>query len=251
MAPKSWLLTAICVFLTACFSDPAIPQTKQHLSTSIPNLGGFDVETRQSMKVACVSEYTNGPVAYSACLNRQIASLQSSQGIPNLSGYDTETRQSMKVACVSEFTNGPVDYGACLNRQIASLQGAQAVPNLSGFDTEMPQTTTSQHRYAEVGGDTPAFAAAANAASPGYADKVRRRVRPNIVWSGETAGLEAEVAVRCSPSGTLLSATITHSSGNPSWDDAVLRAVQRSDPMPVDIDGKAPASLKVALRPAG
>jgi colicin import membrane protein len=90
-----------------------------------------------------------------------------------------------------------------------------------------------------------------NAASPGYADKVRRVVRPNISWGGETEGLETVIAVRCSPTGTLLSATIAHSSGNPAWDDAALRAVQRSDPMPQDIDGKTPGSFRITLRPAG
>jgi colicin import membrane protein len=89
------------------------------------------------------------------------------------------------------------------------------------------------------------------AASPGYADKVRRVVRPNISWGGETEGLETVIAVRCSPTGTLLSATIAHSSGNSAWDDAALRAVQRSDPMPQDIDGKTPASFRITLRPAG
>ena len=90
-----------------------------------------------------------------------------------------------------------------------------------------------------------------NAASPGYADKVRRVVRPNISWGGETEGLETVIAVRCSPTGTLLSATIAHSSGNSAWDDAALRAVQRSDPMPQDIDGKTPSSFRITLRPAG
>ncbi|GJH09157.1 hypothetical protein CBA19CS11_09985 [Caballeronia novacaledonica] len=93
--------------------------------------------------------------------------------------------------------------------------------------------------------------AGGNATSPGYAEKVQRRVRPNIVWAGETAGLETVVSVRCSPTGTLLSATITRSSGNEQWDQAALRAVQRSDPMPVDIDGKAPDRFTITLRPAG
>jgi colicin import membrane protein len=89
------------------------------------------------------------------------------------------------------------------------------------------------------------------ATSPGYADKVRRQVRPNISWSGATEGLETVVSVHCAPSGTLLSATVTRSSGNPQWDDAALRAVQRTDPMPVDVDGKAPATFLITLRPAG
>ncbi|MFM0213118.1 cell envelope integrity protein TolA [Paraburkholderia sediminicola] len=87
--------------------------------------------------------------------------------------------------------------------------------------------------------------------SPGYADKVRRVVRPNISWGGETEGLETVISVRCSPTGTLLDAQISRSSGNPAWDDAALRAVQRSNPMPQDIDGKTPTSFKITLRPAG
>jgi colicin import membrane protein len=75
-------------------------------------------------------------------------------------------------------------------------------------------------------------------------------VRPNIIWSGDTSGLQTVVSVRCSPTGTLLSATVTRSSGNQAWDDAALRAVQRSDPMPQDIDGKTPGSFTITLRPA-
>jgi colicin import membrane protein len=93
--------------------------------------------------------------------------------------------------------------------------------------------------------------AGGNAASAGYAEKVQRRVRPNIVWAGDTQGLETVVAVRCAPTGTLLSATITRGSGNSQWDDAALRAVQRSDPMPQDTNGKTPASFTITLRPAG
>ncbi|NML99219.1 cell envelope integrity protein TolA [Paraburkholderia sp. RP-4-7] len=89
------------------------------------------------------------------------------------------------------------------------------------------------------------------AASAGYADKVRRVVRPNISWGGETEGLETVISVRCSPTGTLLDAQISRSSGNSAWDDAALRAVQRSNPMPQDIDGKTPTSFKITLRPAG
>jgi colicin import membrane protein len=90
-----------------------------------------------------------------------------------------------------------------------------------------------------------------NAMSPSYQDKVQRRVRPNIVWTGDTQGLETVIAVRCSPTGTLLSATIKRGSGNAQWDDAALRAVQKSDPMPVDTDGRAPGAFDIRMVPAG
>jgi colicin import membrane protein len=94
--------------------------------------------------------------------------------------------------------------------------------------------------------------AGGTATSAGYAEKVQRRVRPNIVWAGETAGLETVVAVRISPAtGTLLSASIQRSSGNEQWDQAALRAVQRSDPMPLDTNGQAPGTFTITLRPAG
>lgn len=49
----------------------------------------------------------------------------------------------------------------------------------------------------EVRSDARDSVAAADVPNLGYSDKVRRRVRPNIVWSGETSGLETEISVRC------------------------------------------------------
>jgi len=88
-------------------------------------------------------------------------------------------------------------------------------------------------------------------ASPGYADKVRRRVKPNIIWAGATEGLETVVSVHCAPDGQLLSVSVQKSSGNPQWDAAAANAVNASNPMPLDINGKAPASFLITLRPAG
>ena len=45
----------------------------------IPSLGGYDRETQQSIELACISEKMDGPVAYGACLNSQITSLQDSR----------------------------------------------------------------------------------------------------------------------------------------------------------------------------
>jgi len=102
---------------------------------------------------------------------------------------------------------------------------------------------------------TPQADASAPASEPdwlhSYDDKVRRRVRPNIVWEGETSGLETVIAIHCAPSGTLLSATVQRSSGNSRWDAAALKAVQSADPMPLDTNGETPANFAITLRPAG
>jgi colicin import membrane protein len=47
-----------------------------------------------------------------------------------------------------------------------------------------------------------------------------------------------------------LSASIQKGSGNPQWDQAALNAVNASNPMPLDINGKAPSSFLITLRPA-
>ena len=83
------LITSLA-FGAVC-SVPQAAQAQQDSPTSIPNLSGYDSETRRTMEYACSSEKMNGPVAYGTCLNRQIASLQSSPGIPNPSGYDNAT----------------------------------------------------------------------------------------------------------------------------------------------------------------
>ncbi|MBY4898172.1 cell envelope integrity protein TolA [Cupriavidus sp. AU9028] len=87
-------------------------------------------------------------------------------------------------------------------------------------------------------------------ASPGYADRVRRRVKPNIVFTEDVPGNPtAVVTVSLAPDGSLLSARLSKSSGNSAWDNAVLRAVERSDPLPRDENGKAPANFTITFRP--
>ena len=51
------------------------------------------------------------------------------------------------------------------------------------------------------------------------------------------------------PDGSILSKRLTKSSGNGAYDEAVLRAVDRSDPLPRDTNGKAPSSVTLTFRP--
>jgi TonB family protein len=82
-----------------------------------------------------------------------------------------------------------------------------------------------------------------------YAEMVRQRVRPNIVWSGKADRQETVVEVNCAPSGSLESVRIVRGSGDRAWDRAALEAVRRSDPMPLDESGRAPPSFMITLRP--
>ena len=91
------LLTSLAFgAILAVFSAPLTAQTTQDLPKTIPDLSGYDSETRQLMELACVSHKVLGPVLYSKCLNGQIASLKT--GIPDLSGdgYSKPARDSLK-----------------------------------------------------------------------------------------------------------------------------------------------------------
>ncbi|WP_217497408.1 energy transducer TonB [Trinickia violacea] len=88
--------------------------------------------------------------------------------------------------------------------------------------------------------------------SPGYADKVAKRVRANVLAPFAIRGdRSAVIAVTCAPTGALLSVTLRRSSGNPQWDSAALNAVEKTDPMPADLDGTTPTSFLIAFQPKG
>ncbi|MGH8784769.1 MAG: cell envelope integrity protein TolA [Cupriavidus necator] len=86
--------------------------------------------------------------------------------------------------------------------------------------------------------------------SSGYAERVRQRVKPNIIFNEDVSGNPAAVvAVAMAPDGSVLSTRLAKSSGNAAWDNAVLRAVQRSDPLPRDENGVAPSNILITFWP--
>ncbi|MCW5654085.1 cell envelope integrity protein TolA [Hydrogenophaga sp.] len=86
--------------------------------------------------------------------------------------------------------------------------------------------------------------------TPGYAGRVAARIRPNVVFTDVAPGNpRAEVEVRTTPDGTITSRRLVKSSGNAAWDDAVLRAIDRTATLPKDTTGTVPSSLVIGLRP--
>jgi colicin import membrane protein len=86
--------------------------------------------------------------------------------------------------------------------------------------------------------------------SPGYAGRVAARIKPNVVFTDVAPGNpRAEVEVRTLPDGTITSSKLVKSSGNAAWDEAVLRAIDRTVSLPRDNDGRVPPALIIGLRP--
>ena len=91
-----------------------------------------------------------------------------------------------------------------------------------------------------------------SAPSESYAGRIRARVRPNIVFTDDIAGNPmASVEVRMAPDGTITSRKIVKSSGARSWDEAVLRALDRTEVLPRDVDGRVHTPLIIEFKPKG
>ena len=85
--------------------------------------------------------------------------------------------------------------------------------------------------------------------SDSYAGRIRARVKPNIVFTDEVAGNPtAEVEVRMAPDGTITSRKIAKPSGVKSWDDAVLRALDKTEVLPRDVDGRVHTPLVLVFK---
>lgn len=100
-------------------------------------------------------------------------------------------------------------------------------------------------------GDPGSPGTAARSAGPSatYAGKIKGAILPNIVFSDSVDGNPmAVVEVRAAPSGTIIGQRLVKSSGVKAWDDAVLRAIDKTGTLPRDTDGRVPPSFEIAFR---
>jgi colicin import membrane protein len=80
--------------------------------------------------------------------------------------------------------------------------------------------------------------------SAGYAGRIQARIKSNTAFTDSSAGNPTVVViVRASPNGMITSRRIVTPSSNKAWDDAVLRAIDKMESIPLDTDGKIPGVL--------
>lgn len=86
--------------------------------------------------------------------------------------------------------------------------------------------------------------------SDSYAGRIRARIKPNIVFVETIAGNPmADVEVHTGPDGTIVSRRLIKSSGVKSWDDAVLKAIDKTAVLPRDVDGRVISPLTISFTP--
>ncbi|MBC8055138.1 MAG: cell envelope integrity protein TolA [Rhizobiales bacterium] len=85
--------------------------------------------------------------------------------------------------------------------------------------------------------------------SDAYGGRIAARIKPNIVFTEPIDGNpRAEVELRLAPDGSIAGKRLVKSSGVKSWDDAVLRAIERTETFPLD-NGRVPPPIVIGFRP--
>lgn len=77
--------------------------------------------------------------------------------------------------------------------------------------------------------------------SSNWGGRIQSAVLPAITFTDESPGnIVASVEVRLAPDGTIVNKKLIKKSGNSAWDDAVLRALDKTGKLPRDTDGRIP-----------
>jgi len=86
--------------------------------------------------------------------------------------------------------------------------------------------------------------------SASYAGRIIARILPNIIMTDAIDGdPKATVEVKVAPDGRIIGRRLLRSSGVAAWDDVVLRAIDRTDMLPRDVDGRVPPVMELTFNP--
>lgn len=109
-------------------------------------------------------------------------------------------------------------------KRIAGLAGATGAPNASGSALQSAGPSAS------------------------YAGRIAARIRPNIVYTENlSTNPIATVRIEVTPEGRIRGIRLVRSSGVKSWDDAVVRAIAKTEVLPLDIDGSIPPEMELVF----
>ena len=133
-------------------------------------------------------------------------------------------------------------------QQVEALKKQQAGEERAAQQREAERKKNIERMLGQAGanGNAGATGTAAQSAGPSanYKGRISARIRSNIVFADEVAGNPtAEVEVRAAPDGMIMGRKLVKSSGVAAYDNAVLRAIDKTEVLPRDVDGRVPSSL--------
>lgn len=76
-----------------------------------------------------------------------------------------------------------------------------------------------------------------------YTEKIKASVMSNV--SKQPNAGPVSVKIKSRPDGIILAKQLIRSSGDPDWDNAILQAIDKTQKLPTDIDGRTPTTMVV------
>jgi colicin import membrane protein len=156
------------------------------------------------------------------------------------------------VASAPQAAPKPVVDAAAAKREAAKEAQKKAAEEAKQLDILRAENIQRMTGIAGASGGSTATGSAQQSAGPsaGYAGRIKARVKPNVVFTGTVSGNPmVSIEVRLAPDGTILGRPkVVKSSGNREWDEAVVRAFEKTEVLPRDADGRILSPLTVDWR---
>ena len=136
----------------------------------------------------------------------------------------------------------------------AKKQQAKEQASVAALDKQRRENIARTMGLAGAPGADNATGSAQKSSGPSAAYKARLAAlfKRNISFSTADSiqgNPEAVVQVRVSSTGLIMSKSLTKSSGVPAWDEAVLRAVEKTERIPLDENGKVVPDFPIRFGP--
>lgn len=117
---------------------------------------------------------------------------------------------------------------------------------------ESASASTSSSARTGSGGNGEAARSQGSRADASYTQKVGAKIKSNTIFNGAeelSSNPAVEFSVELLPDGSIRRLRKTKASGVPGFDEAVSRAIEKSQPFPPDKSGTAPSGFTVSHKP--
>ncbi len=147
------------------------------------------------------------------------------------------------------------DQEAKTKREEQAKRDAQAKREAEESRRMEEQRKANLARLNQMAGNSPnpdstGTQAKASGPSDSWGGRIQEAVLPRITFTEDKPpNIVATVRVKLAPDGTIVGKDLIKTSGNKAWDDAVLRALEKTGKLPRDIDGRIHTPVDIDFNP--
>lgn len=158
---------------------------------------------------------------------------------------DKKTKDAKDAAALDELIQKKTKAAAAKEKNQKEIEAANSKLANESREKYIKQMMDSNGDASSTG-----TAKQSSGPSASYAGRIRARIKPNITYTETISGNPvAEVLVHIAADGTILNRKLTKSSGVKSWDNAVLNAIDKTEVLPTDVDGRVQPEMVISFRP--